>query len=120
LNRAAFHDGDVASVVWARKQFSFTFEKPPKDGNLREYNRAIAGQPTKGDRAAFCEMVMRVESIFKGEQEDPPEGATFYYSPRSMLPKGSIPSWVDKTKEHTYDLGARGQFYRCLNGRERC
>jgi hypothetical protein len=64
--------------------------------------------------------VGQIESAYTSDN-DPTHGATYYFSPQSMRPRGRTPGWAkDRTKTLTVDDGEEGRFYRCNNGKPKC
>jgi hypothetical protein len=57
-------------------------------------------------------MILLVITIYNNPSNDITNGSTLYYSPRSMIPKGSEPSWdFSKLTEVKID-GVRSEYVR--------
>lgn len=70
---------DVCGVVFQRKQFSWTLDKPYVD----------LGNP--GERQAYVRAVNVAAGVLSGLYEDKTEGSTHYYAVNGM--KGKNPPW---------------------------
>lgn len=83
LNRAKKNNWPVSDVVKARKQFS-CYNKGMQDPGVWVREPLALFEVTKNVAAAYTEWL-------DGKTL---EGATHYYAPAAMVPKGAVPYWV--------------------------
>lgn len=93
--------GDMVLVVLAKNQFSAVCREA-------YWRRAMAGKWISSHVDKCIELV-------KTDWEDTTDGATYYYSPISMEPRGSIPSWATKFEEKQV-AGVRSDYFRFYKG----
>lgn len=93
--------GDLVSVVLAKNQFSAVCRED-------YWRKAMAGKwlPQHVDKCV---------ELVKQSWEDTTDGATYYYSPVSMIPKWSAPAWAERFIEKEVK-GVRKEFFRFYLG----
>ena len=110
-NRANVIGGDYAAVVGQPGAFSAF--------NEGDVNRAVV-DAVLTDGVVSDEVKEIGEGVFTDSLADNTNGSLLYYSPQSMMPKGSIPNWNFKVLKLQLDLSDEGQFYGCKEGGSSC
>ena len=86
---------DIFTVCRMPHQFSCW---SPDDPNRVKLEKVTLADPQ------FQDAVMIARDAIAGELRDRTYGATLYYSPKSMNPPGSVPSWASEEKK-TVQIG---------------
>ena len=103
----------VTAVIKQKYQFSsYTFKSP-------EYVKAEKYlKKRKPKKKKYEKLIRTVLPIYKGKRKDITKGTLLYYSPKSMKPSGSKPSWNFKKLKEVKIKGITSKnfrFYKIIN-----
>jgi len=100
-NRAKMTGRSLVEIVLAKNQFSAVCRED-------YWRKAMAGK-------WLPKHVEKCMDLLKMEWPDTTNGATYYYSPISMIPKWSAPSWAERFIEREVP-GVRKDYFRFYFG----
>lgn len=88
--RNRLRGGRWRDVCLAPEQFS-CFNEVPDDGPVA---RAATALMTGVDTPALAQAVWIADGVMGGAARDNTHGATHYYAPAAMVPRGTVPAWA--------------------------
>ena len=100
----------VPEVITQKSQFSALNKN---DKNRRYYENPASTLTNSSNIDAWRSCVSSAISVFNGFLRGVSCGATLYFCPQSMRPKGSLPQWNYKILQEVYPLGVNSNL-RCF------
>lgn len=101
----------VSEVITQKSQFSSLNRN---DGNRKYFENPASTLTNSSNIDAWRSCISSAISVSNGFSRGIGCDATLYFSPKSMRPKGSMPSWNFKTLQEVYPQGVNSNSIRCF------
>lgn len=105
----------VSAVIKKKAQFTSYEDKSPEYRKAKDYlkNRDYTN-------SRYEDLIRTVVPIYDGREKDITKGSLWYYSPKSMVPRGKKPNWEFSKMKEVKIKGISRNSYRFFKPKKWC